>query len=659
MNIEKKEPSYAMRASKFSNWISSTFNKNSSTWWLSQLLNTSYFNEFSPLTGTELGFLVSVDTDNLSNFTISAQPGSNCKSQQLVEILSKKDSEANAIANSINKLGNGDGPIRGEWQIALGASIDLSSEDFRVYIGTLDPTRNKHLVSALKLVGLFYSNISNLAVEIIDRIRTCGTFIGLSKRFGLDGGYLLYFAANLPLTKDVLYYVSEPSGYGSIRQLLEFFSNTLDEIIIPSNNYGWGLCIDQNGEFVYLKLEVSGMPKVALSVTNQFKNHSPLFKDLENHCGLKMLVRASSCTVNNRASKITCYFSFTSNPDALRLVNRQTTFLNSIIPVEMPRDDSIPSISTTNTRDISNGIKKALNYIISNQNRDGSWSDFNIPEMGMSTGWVTAHVGLSLAALSSSWTSLIERSIQNAIKYLESRWPYVCAYNEKSPIDADTLSQVILLFKQVRGRIPRNSLGILRKFQQNDGGFSTFQLDDLNLVNTWCSSHPDVTGMAVRALLSSDNTSEDSIAIEKAFEYMMNAKLENNRWESFWWNLDWYSLVTWTNACRVMKKTIPEYKWSETSSEMSNCKSCLDKALLLEYSLMTGKTELSIQISNNLLRNQLANGLWTTSPILRIPRPDALPNGNIHNYVLYPDINGLYSAATIALALDHNYSTKI
>ena len=56
-------------------------------------------------------------------------------------------------------------------------------------------------------------------------------------------------------------------------------------------------------------------------------------------------------------------------------------------------------------------IQRALDTIVLNQSFDGTWRDFDIPGMGMSSGWVTAHVALKPADLPPPWDSLVEKSV--------------------------------------------------------------------------------------------------------------------------------------------------------------------------------------------------------------------------------------------------------
>lgn len=296
-------------------------------------------------------------------------------------------------------------------------------------------------------------------------------------------------------------------------------------------------------------------------------------------------------------------------------------------------------------------IQHALNTILRTQYKDGSWRDFDIPGMGMSDGWVTAHVGLILANLPSPWNNFTEKSVHASTEYLANKWPHGCAYNEKSPVDADSTAHMILLFQNVRQDIPSDMIELLLTFQQPDGGFSTFRSKGSHDFNSWCASHPDVTAMVVRALFSCARTPRVINALDHACQYMKKNQLDNHTWQSFWWDLRWYTLVSWTKAVRDMNKKSFDFRWSDTKREFFDCTSYLDKALLLEYSTMTGKTDIAHMISHDLIQNQMSSGLWPITPILRIPQNDVMRPWETNGSLMYSDIKGIYSTTTILSAL--------
>lgn len=653
MNNKKK--THAVAANRFANWLSDKFNKNTQSWWFARLLRISYFEDFSALTGTELGFLLSMDTQNPEVISVTTQPGTCCTAKNLADILTSRDSESLEAVSALNRLGGTNGPSRGEWQIAIGTVLARTEEEFRIYVGTLDPSRSKYLLPALKSVGFFYCTLSEQTIEVVERIRAFATFIGLAKRFGPGGGYLFYFSANIPLSKDLISYVAEPLGLDSTKNLQRFADHFIQNVLVASNRYGWGIAVDLDGRLVYLKLEISSLSQIDLGAYNHFfRKQIRMHRNIEQQCDLQMQLRALSCKLDNKVPRILNYFSFTSIPDRISITTKNPTFINS---VSQKRDTGLEDIilneSCKNNQNlIPKVIRRALDTIIRNQSLDGAWRDFNIPGMGISDSWVSAHVGLKLAELPSPWTDLTRKSVCAAIEYLTKKWPYGCAYNERSPIDADSTAHVVLLLQTVRGRAPPEAIDILLEFQQSDGGFSTFCSNGIRTDHSWCASHPDVTAMVVRALLSCDNTSRTANSIDRACRYMEKNRLDDQNWQSFWWNLHWYTITTWFSAKKNLGAKPFHYRWFENKSELFECTSYLDKALLLEFSAQTGKKDIAYSISHDLVQNQLSNGLWPVTPILRTPRKEDMEPWKA-NDLIYSDVQGIYSAATIVSSLAH------
>ena len=114
------------------------------------------------------------------------------------------------------------------------------------------------------------------------------------------------------------------------------------------------------------------------------------------------------------------------------------------------------------------------------------------------------------------------------------KWPYGCAYNKKSqPIDADSLAHALLLIQTVNQKTPPEAIEMLLKFQQSDGGFSTFSSDGIHTSHSWSSSHPDVTAMVIRALLHVRGHQELQTGWIVLAVYMEKNRLDNNTWRLF------------------------------------------------------------------------------------------------------------------------------
>ena len=78
------------------------------------------------------------------------------------------------------------------------------------------------------------------------------------------------------------------------------------------------------------------------------------------------------------------------------MTNKNPTFISSVFQINDIHFRDIILNQPNNQALTPQVIQRALDTIVLNQSFDGTWRDFDIPGMGMSSGWVTAHVALKL-----------------------------------------------------------------------------------------------------------------------------------------------------------------------------------------------------------------------------------------------------------------------
>lgn len=298
-------------------------------------------------------------------------------------------------------------------------------------------------------------------------------------------------------------------------------------------------------------------------------------------------------------------------------------------------------------------LQRAIAAIVAAQQANGQWQDFEIPEVGISDAWVTAHVGLKLRSLPEKWRDAgVERALDRAADYLQANGRVGWSYSDRSPADADSTSHA-LLFLQAMGRIPhRATLDFLLEHQQPDGGFATFLAGPAApRWHSWCISHPDVTAVAVRALLphAADTSVADRIA--PAQQYMTNVRGAEGCWPVFWWRLDWFTAANWVETLKAMDAAQAPGVDAPTSWE-TGFTSNLDAGLLLQILTDLGDRASARPVALSLAASQLNSGLWQTIPVLRVTRADVLrPWITSDSGPLYADGQGIYSGATIAASI--------
>jgi hypothetical protein len=178
--------------------------------------------------------------------------------------------------------------------------------------------------------------------------------------------------------------------------------------------------------------------------------------------------------------------------------------------------------------------------------------------------------------------------------------------------------------------------------------------------HNWLGPHPDVTPVVIRALAPYSNDPRVADAINRAVDKMRTDRLSDGTWPAFWWNLRWYTASAWVKAMISMKEPLSSFYWSECWESDSEWISDLDAAHLLEFSMSLGQIDIAERTAQQLLRNQLADGLWPREPVLRQPRPDVFqPWEAPGDEIYYADVLGVYSTATILSAIARWSSCKM
>jgi len=332
----------------------------------------------------------------------------------------------------------------------------------------------------------------------------------------------------------------------------------------------------------------------------------------------------------------------------------QTKITQGPAPVEdETKSMAIPSVQTS-------PVWRTLDALLSAQRYDGAWTDFDIPGLGISDTWVTAHIGLKLASLPERLKNeQVLRALHSAASFLDGKWRHGWGYNDNAPVDADTTAHALLLLEKVGIAPPPSTIPALLGFQCANGGFATYDtFRDPSMPESWCVAHLDVTPVALRALLSHQGDMGVAKAVNCAAQRLGADRLPDGTWPAFWWILRWYTTTAWIETWHSLRKYqpalqgFPSFRLDQTKDSFYGCTSKLDEALLLECALYAGDHTLADQIGSRLVDAQLPNGLWPIElalcqTIAGVFKPWEMGKRE----TLYPEEVGIYSAASILHAL--------
>jgi hypothetical protein len=284
-------------------------------------------------------------------------------------------------------------------------------------------------------------------------------------------------------------------------------------------------------------------------------------------------------------------------------------------------------------------------FLLSRQSESGCWTDWDLPP-GPSSTWTTAYVGLRLAELSG-----VADALGAAARLLRDHeldggaW----GYDDRVGCDCDSTAHAVLFLARTGAPAGDAAYVSLLGFQQADGGFSTYAADAG--LGSWGESHPDVTPVAVRALLTRPR--RDHAAIARGLRYVAGARGDNGLWRSFWWASPLYAtcaslvLLSEAGAGIALAPT-------RRALRQARPRNPFERALLLESLVLAGAAgeDAAESIASALADEQLDDGSWPSAPVLRVTARDCSAPWEVADTgPLYGDPNRLFTSATVVGAL--------
>ena len=234
-------------------------------------------------------------------------------------------------------------------------------------------------------------------------------------------------------------------------------------------------------------------------------------------------------------------------------------------------------------------------------------------------------------------------------------------YNDSVGPDADSTAYALLFLSSEPVAVPPAGFARLLELQRPDGGFSTYPHDEG--LGSWGVSHPDVTAVAARAMLSippgaalallgTGIAHDPTLGISQALRYIVRHRNPEVTWDSFWWSSP---LVATAAALSLLRATGPALDAVLTSSALSriHAENAFDGALLLDCHLLTDAgSRRTAQLVEALISEQLPDGSWPSVPILRLTNRDCFdPARHDDPGPLFADPERLFTSATVFGAL--------
>ncbi len=294
---------------------------------------------------------------------------------------------------------------------------------------------------------------------------------------------------------------------------------------------------------------------------------------------------------------------------------------------------------------IDDALSAGLAYILGTQNKNGSWLDFYLLP-GPSDIWVTAYVGYSLTQVAKVVSeNRLRESLSRARDWIASSMnaDFGWGYNKKTDTDADSTAYSINFLASLGESVDNRSFTRLRGFQKGDGGFCTYLLTDEG--HSWGDSHPDVTPVALLALLNKLEA-DDEIIVRGARSVLKNRGADGF-WQSFWFDTPLYSTAVNLKFLDKIGKRIEATKFNLSHIEtMSGFELSLAGECLIMIHDPDAKSLLD-SVSSRLGSLQQPDGSWKEAPILRVTSTNShRPWVEANSGNLYPDWNRVFTTGT-------------
>jgi len=337
---------------------------------------------------------------------------------------------------------------------------------------------------------------------------------------------------------------------------------------------------------------------------------------------------------------------------------------------------------TGKERSTTPSVEKAVEYIISKQNKNGSWYDF-YNGAGLSDTWATAFV-LSNLLQQPTKNYMPKEVLKKGVDLITSQQTW--GYNKYWIPDADSTTFALLSQFLNDESVNKTALKEWLSYQNSDGGFGTYNnpsniISSLNSdafidVNGWINSHTCVSASAYYFL---SKTGVNQVALQKIEKYLLEKVNTQGLWDAYWWTSPIYStsfMIKSLSYCtnNLLKEKIISSMdallqlqnnngsfGDEFEKESPFYTSLVIEAFCQEMTIYKKSKNRIDKAVKWLLSEQKTNGSWQGTPIMRMPAPEIIrpkqisnwPVGTRGNNIRVIDFNRLFTTSIAVSALSN------
>lgn len=309
-------------------------------------------------------------------------------------------------------------------------------------------------------------------------------------------------------------------------------------------------------------------------------------------------------------------------------------------------EDSIPHPIPSVSRSASEAARKAANFLHQRCTPGVGFEDFMMSR-GQLAGWVSGYVGSALlrwvkytGEYCNKKRSIMRMLDRMALTFIEGQRDDGWAPDEVSPEDADTSAGVINFLLELGGvgrLVIERGVASLLKYQQSDGGFSTYLARQMGSgTEGFTCSHIEVAAFISSVLLRAGLESTDEVIVKVA-DYIRKNQEADGLWQAYWWDGQMYSTycslraLQATGECltaeagdklvsRILSGRQIDGSWGETTAGKNKA---FETAMALKILMMIDSSAVdTVEVETGivwLLNHQAMDGGFYSRPMVRIP----------------------------------------
>lgn len=308
--------------------------------------------------------------------------------------------------------------------------------------------------------------------------------------------------------------------------------------------------------------------------------------------------------------------------------------------IQKTKDKSKRSNITILNNNLSLAAKLSLKFIENNLSSDFTWNDF-LTNAGYGKEWITGYVLCMIGEVDTT-RDLFQKPLEIVLKRGGG-------YSSSIVNDADSMNFYIKVSLIYGKEIAEEKIKKWLLFSHENGGWATYYDEDIKIsmrlpldsdFKGWYTPQVCVTAVSAWTMIGLKNNAIER-KYDRTIDFLVKRQNENGSWSSYWWTSNIYATAysilslpkngqynkEISNAINYLIKEQKENgSWVDGNKESAFYTAIATKALL-DFYVFDKRYDLIPYIKRAidwLIENQMDDGSWQVTRILRIPAPNII-----------------------------------